>query len=71
MATDKNLSKGDDVSWNTAQGKTHGEVKKRITSDTTIKDYDVKASKDNPKYIVESDKTGNEAAHTPDALEKE
>jgi hypothetical protein len=70
MATDSNLSKGDKVKWNTSQGETKGEVKKRITDDIKIKDNTVKASKDNPKYVVESDKTGNEAAHKPDALKK-
>jgi hypothetical protein len=70
MATDSNLSKGDKVKWNTSQGETKGEVKKTITDDIKIKDNTVKASKDNPKYVVESDKTGNEAAHKPDALKK-
>jgi hypothetical protein len=71
MADDDDLSKGDDVTWNTPQGETEGEVVERITSDTTIKDNDVKASEDNPKYIVESDKTGARAAHKPDALDKQ
>ena len=70
MSKDSNLSKGDKVKWNTSQGETKGEVKKRITSDTKIKDNKVKASKDNPKYVVESDKTGNKAAHKPDSLKK-
>jgi hypothetical protein len=71
MADDDDLSKCDDVTWNTPQGETEGEVVERITSDTTIKDNDVKASEDNPKYIVESDKTGARAAHKPDALDKQ
>ena len=64
------FSKGDKVKWNTSQGETKGEVKKTITSDTKIKDNKVKASKDNPKVVVESDKTGNEAAHKPDSVKK-
>ncbi len=71
MAKDEDLSKGDDVRWNTSQGKTEGEVVKRITDDTKIKDNEVKASADNPKYIVESDKTGAKAAHKPDALDQQ
>ncbi len=71
MAKDQDLSKGDDVQWNTSQGETEGEVVKRITDDTKIKDNKVKASADNPKYIVESDKTGAKAAHKPDALDKQ
>ena len=70
MASDSNLSKGDKVKWKTSQGETKGKVEKRITSDTKIKDNKVKASKDNPKYVVESDKTGNKAAHKPESLKK-
>ena len=70
MADDKNLSKGDRVEWGISQGKTTGKVKKRVTSETKIKGHKVKASKDNPQYIVESEKSGNEAAHKPDALKK-
>jgi hypothetical protein len=71
MADDADLSKGDDVKWNTSQGKTEGEVVERITDDTRIKDNEVKASEDNPKYIVESDKTGAKAAHKPESLDKQ
>ena len=70
MASDSNLRKGDKVKWNPSQGETKGKVDKRITSDTKIKDNKVKASKDNPKYVVESDKTGNKAAHKPESLKK-
>lgn len=64
------FKKGDKVEWKTAQGKTTGEVKKKLTSATDIKGHHVAASKDNPEYLVESDKTGKQAAHKPDALEK-
>jgi len=58
----------DQVKWNTAQGKTTGTVKKKLTEPMTIKDYDVKASEDNPKYLVESDSTGAQSAHKPESL---
>lgn len=64
------LKKGDKVEWKTSQGKTSGEVEKKLTSPTDIKGHHVAASKDNPEYLVKSDKTGKEAAHKPDALEK-
>lgn len=64
------IKKGDKVKWNTAQGKTTGEVEKKLTSPTDIKGHHVAASKDNPEYLVKSDKTGKEAAHKPDALDK-
>jgi len=70
MADDKNLKKGDKVEWNTSQGKASGEVKKRVTAKTKIKGHEVKASKDNPQYVVESDKSGGQAAHKPESLKK-
>jgi hypothetical protein len=41
-----------------------------VTSKTKIKGHEVKASKDNPQYVVESDKSGGEAAHKPGSLKK-
>ena|GEM_PF-195197 len=64
------LKKGDKVEWKTSQGKTSGEVEKKLTSPTDIKGHHVAASKDNPEYLIKSDKTGKEAAHKPDALDK-
>lgn len=66
----KDLSKGDKVEWNTSQGTTSGRVKRKLTSDTQIEGHRAKASKDDPQYLVESDRTGSEAAHKPDALKK-
>lgn len=65
-----NLQVGDQVEWNTAQGKTTGTIQEKLTEPTQIKSYDVKASDDNPKYLVESEQTGEKAAHKPDALNK-
>jgi len=64
------LKKGDKVEWKTSQGKTTGEVEKKLTSPTDIKGHHVAASKENPEYLVTSEKTGKQAAHKPDALEK-
>jgi hypothetical protein len=66
----KELKKGDKVEWETSQGKTHGTVEKKQTSETHIKGHKVAATKDNPEYIVKSDKTGAKAAHKPEALKK-
>ena len=65
-----NLKKGDSVEWNTSQGKTEGKVEKKLTEPTEIKSHHVAASKDNPEYLVKSDKSGKEAAHKPDELKK-
>jgi hypothetical protein len=35
-----------------------------------IKSHKVAASKDNPEYLVESEKSGGQAAHKPEALKK-
>lgn len=64
------LKKGDKVHWNSSQGEVHGTVERKLTSPTDIKSHHVAASKDNPEYLVKSDKTGAEAAHKPNALKK-
>lgn len=64
------VKKGDKVTWKTSQGKTEGRVVEKQTSDTKIKGHPVKASKDDPQIIVESDKSGKRAAHKPEALKK-
>ena len=63
------FKKGDDVTWNSHGGTAHGTVERKQTSETEIKGHKVNASKDDPQYIVKTDK-GSEAAHKPDALRK-
>jgi hypothetical protein len=65
------IKPGDEVSWHTSQGKTEGKVEKKVTSPTKIKNHRVAASPDNPEYIVKSEKSGKEAAHKPEELEKQ
>ena len=64
------LKKGDQVEWETPQGKISGTVKKKLTSPTKIKDHQVAASKENPEYLVESAKSGKQAAHKAESLKK-
>lgn len=64
------FKKGDKVQWHSSQGTVQGTVKKKLTSPTAIKGHHVNASADEPQYLVESDQTGAEAAHKPDALKK-
>jgi hypothetical protein len=59
---------GDKVSWDTSQGRTHGRIVGRKTTDFQLANQKFKASEDEPKLIVESDKTGARAAHDPSAL---
>ncbi len=61
---------GDAVSWKTSQGETRGKVVKKLTKATKIKGYSVKASEDEPQYLVESTRTGAKAAHKAEALKK-
>ncbi len=65
------LKAGDRVSWKTSQGRTQGKVVRKLTSDCKISDHQVRASEDDPSYLVESEKTGARAAHKPDALRRE
>lgn len=64
------LSIGDNVSWNTSQGKTHGVVREKRTKDFQFDKQKFTASEDEPMWIVESAKTGAEAAHKEPALTK-
>jgi len=68
--SDNEVSKGDQVEWNSHGGTAEGKVEKKITSDTHAAKRDVKASKDEPQYLVKSDKSGGEAVHKPEALKK-
>lgn len=64
------LKTGDKVEWETSQGKTKGTIKKKLTAPTDIKTHHVAASKENPEYLVESEKSGAMAAHKPKSLKK-
>ncbi len=64
------LKKGDHVTWKSHGSTTEGTVEKKITSETEAGGRKVKASKDEPQYLVKSDKSGGEAVHKPDALDK-
>ena len=64
------FKKGDDVTWNSHGSKAEGTVTKKITSETEAAGRKVKASKDEPQYEVESDKSGGHAVHKPSALHK-
>lgn len=63
------FSKGDRVTWSSHGNDTHGEVLRKITSDAEEAGRTVRASKDDPQYLVRSD-NGGEAVHRPDALRR-
>jgi hypothetical protein len=64
------FTQGDQVEWNTPQGKTRGKVKKKLTSSTQVGGQKINASEDDPRYLIESEKSGKESAHKPDSLSK-
>ena len=70
MAQEKNLKKGDKVEWSSHGGKAEGKVEKKLTDDTKIKGQQIRASDDDPRYLVESEKSGGKAAHKAEALRK-
>ena len=65
------ISKGDKVSWKTSQGRTTGKAVEKRTKDFTFKGQDFKPTDDDPYWIVESEKSGSEAAHKESALSKD
>jgi DUF2945 family protein len=66
----KEFKKGDKVTWQSHGSTAEGTVEKKITSDTEEAGRTVRASKDEPQYKVRSEKSGGDAVHKPDALEK-
>lgn len=64
------FTQGDRVTWSSHGSTAHGTVLKKITSDTEAGGRTVRASRDEPQYLVRSD-NGGEAVHKPDALSTE
>ena len=60
--------RGDHVAWNSEAGRVSGVILKKITSDMKIKGYVHHASKDQPQYLIKSDKTDHVAIHKGRAL---
>jgi hypothetical protein len=63
--------KGEKVNWNTPQGATEGKVVEKRDKEFTFDGQKFKASADEPYYIVESAKSGKQAAHKESALSKD
>jgi hypothetical protein len=61
---------GDHVEWNSEAGRVRGSIKKKITSEIQFKGYTVRATKDEPQYLIASDKTDHMAMHKGSALKK-
>lgn len=61
---------GDHVSWSSEAGRVTGTIRKKITAPVTFKGYTVRASKETPQYLIESDKTDHLAMHKGSALRR-
>ncbi|MER6190865.1 DUF2945 domain-containing protein [Streptomyces cyaneofuscatus] len=64
------FDRDDEVSWKSHGQEVTGKVKKKITERTEAAGRTVDASRDEPQYEVESDKSGRSAVHQPSALRK-
>ena len=67
----KKLKKGDQVTWRSHGSEATGAVEQEITADTEADGRTVRASEDDPQYLVKSDKSGGEAVHKASALKEE
>jgi hypothetical protein len=61
---------GDHVEWNSEAGRVRGTIKKTVRSPMKFKGYTVRASKEEPQYLIKSDKTDHLAMHKGAALKK-
>ena len=61
---------GDYVEWNSEAGRVQGTIKKKIISEIEFKGYTVHASKEEPQYLIKSNKTEHLAMHKGSALKK-
>lgn len=66
----KDFRIGDHVEWNSEAGRVRGTIQKKVTSAIRFKTYTVRASKDEPQYLIKSDKTDHLAMHKGAALKK-
>ena len=61
---------GDHVSWNSEAGRVSGIIRRKISAPMEFKGYIVHASREEPQYLIESDKTDHLAMHKGSALRK-
>ena len=64
------FEKGDKVTWQSHGSTAEGTVERKITEDSEAGGRTVRASKEDPQYLVRSDKSGTTAVHKPSALKK-
>lgn len=62
------FKRGDHVEWNSEAGRVRGVVMKKVVSDVRFRGYTHHATKDEPQYFIQSDKTDHIAIHKGAAL---
>ena len=68
MATD--FKRGDHVEWNSEAGRVRGTIQRKVISEINFKGNWRHASKEEPQYVITSDKTDHLAIHKGSALKK-
>ena len=58
------------MEWNSEAGHVRGTIKKKVTSAIKFKTYIVRATEEEPQYLIKSDKTDHMAMHKGAALKK-
>ncbi len=61
---------GDHVKWNSEAGHVSGKIIKIHTADFDYKGYTHHATKEDPQYAIQSDKTNHAAVHKGKAITK-
>ncbi len=64
----KQFKIGDHVRWNSEAGRVSGVITRKITSNLQFKGYTHHASREEPQYLIQSDKTDHIAIHKGGAL---
>jgi hypothetical protein len=65
-----NFKRGDHVEWNSEAGWVRGTIQRKVTREITFNGYKRHASKEEPQYIIKSDKTDHVAIHKGSALKR-
>lgn len=64
------LKRGDRVEWSFRGRTVIGKVRRKLTTRTEIQGRPVAASKDDPRYVVRSDKSGKETVRRAETLKR-
>jgi hypothetical protein len=64
------FKRGDRVEWSFRGRPVVGTVRRKLTSRTEVGGRPVAASREDPRYLVRSDKSGKETTRRPSALRR-